>query len=600
MGNKCFKDSKSKRYNKNKSRYNDNKYPEDNYNQYKNNNISDLIDENILKESNLNPYNNNSYYLDNNDISININQENGLVEINNSIAHNNLYNNNTIKLRQLSENMSVNINDISNPNNLANIYKINNISFFNYNSEKIIDVFNIIKKLGNGTFGKCYLSRLRKGNKDAMFAIKSISLKDVDKNQLFIFKTEITCLKKLIHPNIVHFHQLYYDHCEVHMVMEPCMNGSLFDKIVEKGSFSERSAIKIMITLLSSLNYCHKNNVIHRDIKPENILLVKNNNLNNNKDSAFPVENIDYEYDLRLIDFGLSHMYIKKDNSAYNSLLSSSVGSPYFMAPEVLNQCYNSKCDIWSMGILFYFLIAGIPPFYSENIPDLFKKIISDKPSFESSKWKNISNNTKDCIKSMLCKEFKERPSCEQVLKHMCFESELSKQHNIQKLYAFEQVVNALIDYYKFKNRFIKEVCSYMISQLSSNDLRWCSAMFKTIDVNNNGFAPIETLITHLKEKKLDYYVFEKYNNISHLCYSDILEACAYKKLHSKEFLKCAFKCLDIDEDESINFKDFSSSIFKNASKISPIEICEIISDIGLSKNFKISFKEFEQIVLRN
>ena len=116
-----------------------------------------------------------------------------------------------------------------------------------------MQAYTIIKKLGNGAFGKCYLAHLKKGNKNSNFAIKSIPLDEIDKTKLLLLKTEINCLKTLVHPNIVHFYQLYYDNEDIHMVMESCMNGCLFDKIVEHGNFSEKETLKIPKEYLESL-----------------------------------------------------------------------------------------------------------------------------------------------------------------------------------------------------------------------------------------------------------------------------------------------------------------------------------------------------------
>ena len=469
---------------------------------------------------------------------------------------------------------------INNTNNLANMYLQNNISFFNVNYERILQAYTIIKKLGNGAFGKCYLAHLKKGSKNSNFAIKSIPLEEIDKTKLLLLKTEINCLKTLVHPNIVHFYQLYYDNEDIHMVMESCLNGCLFDKIVEHGNFSEKETLKIMVALLSAINYCHKNKVIHRDIKPENILLVKSN-----------TDGIEYDYDLRIIDFGLSHMYSKKDVS---SILNSSVGSPYFMAPEVLNQHYNSKCDVWSLGVLFYFLIAGIPPFYSDSIPELFKKIISARPSFEGSKWRNISTDTKLIISKMLKKEFKERPSCEDVLKSKCFIEELDRIHNVKKLYSYDSIVKAIILYFNNKTSFIKQITSVMSSQLSPNELRDATSVYKILDTYNNGFVPSENLIGHLRERKLDDSSFHK---VSHLCYCDFVEAITFVKLKDEEFCRLAFAIFDHANDGKLTMNDFTCTVFKNVSKISQTDIEEILNSANLKTDFELNYDQFRSLL---
>lgn len=549
--------------------------------------INDIDSENELNEIKTNneiPYENNS----NNNLHSNVISSN-LLNQNNNINNNININANVNGIEKMYEN---NYNN----NLLTKLYTQNNISFFNHNSENIEDCYIFMRKLGNGAFGKCNLAQLKKGNKDIRYAIKTIEMDSIDKDQLILLKTEISCLKRLIHPNIVHFFQLFYDEKSIHMVMEPCMNGSLFDKILEKGSFSERETKRIMISLLSAINYCHKNKIIHRDIKPENILLVNpvktksSTNLPNPNNNNH--EHTEWEYDLRLIDFGLSHIYSKKD---LNSLLSSSVGSPYFMAPEVLNECYNSKCDVWSLGILFYFLIAGVPPFYSDSIPELFKLILHSNPNFKSDCWKNVSRETKDAISYMLIKDFRKRPTCDELLNMPWCKKEFEIQHSDDKLGNYDTIISCLYEYFKHKNKFKKEISNAMSNQLTVSEFKMASCLFKIIDKENNGKASILPLNKYFKEKQYDLKPFEK---ITEIYYSDIIDAISYRKMHNEEFFNHTFETFDIDCDGLINFKDFSTSIYKNASKITQLEIDFLLREVGLSKNFKINAAEFRKKLL--
>lgn len=507
------------------------------------------------------------------------------IDIKNGIDEENLTPNLENRIKQIEE--KAERLPIESNRNLASLYLKNNISFFNINNETILSSYKIIKKLGNGAFGRCFLSEMKKGNNQ--FAIKSIPLNEIDKAKLLLLKTEINCLKNLLHPNIVHFYQLFYDNEDIHMVMEPCMNGSLFDKLVKNGSFSEGDTIKIMISLLSSINYCHKNKIIHRDIKPENILLVKQKDNLNDNDCL-----IDYQRDLRVIDFGLSHIYSNKDS---NSILNSSVGSPYFMAPEVLNQHYNSKCDVWSLGVLFYFLIAGIPPFYSDSIPELFKKIIGSRPSFEGQTWRKVSTDTKIAISKMLKKEYKERPSCEEILKAKCFNDELNRIHNPIKLGEYTDYIHILVKYFTIKNEFIKQCMSCMSSQISLESYNLVSSVFKVIDIYNNGFAPVDMLLTYLKTKDYPINSISSFNKISHLCFSDLIEAMTYHSFHDSSFFRVMFGLFDNNNNGKICIKDLKETFFKNVSKLQENEISNMLVEAGLKVGFELGVEEFKVVL---
>jgi len=132
--------------------------------------------------------------------------------------------------------------------------------------------------------------------------------------------------------------------------------------------------------VLSCINYCHANNIVHRDLKPENILLEANK-----------------EFDqIKIIDFGTSLVYDP------NKKLDEKLGTPYYIAPEVLNKNYGAKCDIWSLGVISYILLCGAPPFSGATDNDIMKAVRAGKVSFAGDHWKGISDSAKDFISQLL------------------------------------------------------------------------------------------------------------------------------------------------------------------------------------------------------
>ena len=159
--------------------------------------------------------------------------------------------------------------------------------------------------------------------------------------------------------------------------MEKCNGGELFDKIIDKIGkgvmFSEKEAAKIILQIMSAINYCHKNGICHRDLKPENILFLNKDNEENNP--------------IKLIDFGLSQV-IDCDK------LNSKVGTTYYVSPEVLTGEYTEKCDVWGAGIILCILLTGEPPFNGPNDGVIYNKIKNYEYSF-SQRWKYIYNKCK-------------------------------------------------------------------------------------------------------------------------------------------------------------------------------------------------------------
>jgi calcium/calmodulin-dependent protein kinase I len=139
--------------------------------------------------------------------------------------------------------------------------------------------------------------------------------------------------------------------------MELVDGKELFDKIVERGQYSEKDAANIVRQIISAVEYLHERGIAHRDLKPENLLS----------------SGSDEKEVIKIADFGFS-----KDFT--DDKLQTSCGSPGYVAPEVLtSESYDKSVDMWSLGVIIYILLCGYPPFYADNAPALFKKIMDVK-----------------------------------------------------------------------------------------------------------------------------------------------------------------------------------------------------------------------------
>lgn len=178
-----------------------------------------------------------------------------------------------------------------------------------------------------------------------------------EKNMLY---NEINNLKDIDHPNIVKMFEFFEDSKKFYIITDLSKGGELFDEIVRRGKFSEKDAAMLVKQILSCINYCHGINIVHRDLKPENILLEENKELDQ----------------IKIIDFGTSKIFTKKQ------ILNEKIGTAYYVAPEVISRHYNEKCDVWSIGVITYVLIAGVPPFNGANDQEIIKKVKSGKFRF--------------------------------------------------------------------------------------------------------------------------------------------------------------------------------------------------------------------------
>ncbi|XP_078161008.1 phosphoenolpyruvate carboxylase-related kinase 1 isoform X2 [Carex rostrata] len=229
-------------------------------------------------------------------------------------------------------------------------------------------------------------------------ACKSIS-KDrlISSDDLNSVKLEIEVMARLSgHPNVVDLKAVYEEEEYVHLVMELCAGGELFHRLEKHGRFSEHEAAVLFRNLIEVVMYCHEKGIIHRDLKPENILLASK--------SAYS--------QIKLADFGLA-TYITPGKS-----LHGMVGSPFYIAPEVLSGGYNEAADVWSAGVILYILLSGMPPFWGKTKSKIFESIKSNELQFPSDPWDQVSVPAKELISGMLKRNPRQRLHPKEVLDH--------------------------------------------------------------------------------------------------------------------------------------------------------------------------------------
>lgn len=277
----------------------------------------------------------------------------------------------------------------------------------------IEDKYNLHGLLGTGAFSEVRLAE-SKDNPGQHFAVKIIDKKAL-KGKEESLENEIRVLRRfsanhhnndtaaesrtgdrLTHPNIVQLYETYEDKSKIYLVMELVTGGELFDRIVEKGSYTEKDASDLIRQILEAVDYMHEQGVVHRDLKPENLLFYSP----------------DDDSKIMISDFGLSKM---EDSG----IMATACGTPGYVAPEVLAQRpYGKAVDIWSIGVISYILLCGYPPFYDENDANLFAQILKGEFEFDSPYWDDISDSAKDFIRHLMCVSVEKRFTCKQALAH--------------------------------------------------------------------------------------------------------------------------------------------------------------------------------------
>ncbi|WWD16858.1 hypothetical protein CI109_101290 [Kwoniella shandongensis] len=252
--------------------------------------------------------------------------------------------------------------------------------------------------LGRGGFGKVVKATWAPshGTKKEV-ALKIISKKLVKDNEGIVMD-ELNVLKGLDHPNIVHVWDNFESRDKFYLTFELAVGGELFDRISERGKFTEKDAVDCIRQVISATAYLHAHHIVHRDLKPENILYK----------TRAP------DSQLVIADFGIAKHLENPDEE-----LLEAAGSFGYAAPEVLaNKPHGTKVDCWSIGVIAYTLLCGYSPFRSDDKMGLLKEMTRGRIMFHERYWSKVSKTAKDFIKEMLVADPKKRLTAAEALQH--------------------------------------------------------------------------------------------------------------------------------------------------------------------------------------
>ena len=456
--------------------------------------------------------------------------------------------------------------------------KIDKASFISYKTNNISKDYTLGKTLGSGAFGtvRAAIHKETKQNR----AVKILKKSEQDEEKLFL---EVNILSKLSHPNIMQIYEFYDDNTNFYIVSELCKGGELFDMISEKGCFSEQEAGPIMKQLLSAITYCHQNHIVHRDLKPENILL------EDKKDS---------EINIKLIDWGGARYFSK------NKKMTKINGTPYYIAPEVLNEVYDEKCDIWSAGVIFYILLCGYPPFNGETDKEIMKAVKKGEFDFPPEEWDVVSKDAKNLIKKMLTYDPKKRPSALEVLQDNWFNINKSKTKSNVQL-----AKSSLENMKKFKRnkQFEQATISFIVNQCITKEERAeLRKQFEEWDKNGDGVLSKEEILEGYRNTYGTVDPDEVDNMIKSvdldgngvIDYNEFLNCTLNRdKIISKKNLEFAFKAFDKDGSGAISIDEIMLIFKKTSNDVDKTVFEKMIKDADENGDGEIEFDEFRTIM---
>ncbi|CAL1406357.1 unnamed protein product [Linum trigynum] len=440
---------------------------------------------------------------------------------------------------------------------------------------RIGDNYILGRELGRGEFGITYLST-DKETKEAL-ACKSISKRKlrtaVDIEDV---RREVAIMASLPdHPNIVKLRATYEDYENVHLVMELCEGGELFDRIVARGHYSERAAASVTRTVAEVVRMCHVNGVMHRDLKPENFLFA-------NKKENSP---------LKAIDFGLSVFF--KPGEIFTEI----VGSPYYMAPEVLKRNYGPEVDVWSAGVILYILLCGVPPFWAESEQGVALAILRGNLDFKREPWPQISESARSLVRQMLDPDPSNRLTAQQVLDHPWIQN-AKKAPNV----PLGDIVRTRLKQFSMMNRFKKKALRVIAEHLSLEEVEVIRDMFTLMDTDGDGKVSYEELRAGLwnvgsqlaePEIKMLMEVADVDGNGT-LDYGEFVAVTIHlQKMENNEHVRRAFVYFDKDGSGYIDLDELREALVDGNGETDEAALNDIMREVDTDKDGCISYDEF-------
>ncbi|XP_057515881.1 calcium-dependent protein kinase 1-like [Amaranthus tricolor] len=437
----------------------------------------------------------------------------------------------------------------------------------------IKEFYTLGRKLGQGQFGTTFMCIEKSSGKE--YACKSIAkrklltIEDVED-----VRREIQIMYHLAgHPNVIAIKGAYEDAVAVHLVMELCKGGELFDRIIQRGHYTERQAADLTRIIADVVETCHSLGVMHRDLKPENFLF----------------ESHHENSPLKTIDFGLSIFF--KPGEKFTDV----VGSPYYVAPEVLRKHYGQEADVWSVGVIVYILLSGVPPFWGETEQGIFEQVLHGDLDFSSDPWPSISEEAKNLVSGMLVRDPKKRLTAHEVLCHPWVQVD-----GVAPDKPLDSAVLSRLKQFRAMNKLKKMALRVIADCLSEEEIAGLKEMFKMIDTDNSGQITYEELKVGfekagaiLKESEIyDLMQAADVDNSGTIDYGEFIAATLHlNKIEKADNLFAAFNYFDKDGSGYITADELQQACEEFGIHDARLE--EMIKEADQDNDGRIDYNEF-------
>lgn len=423
-----------------------------------------------------------------------------------------------------------------------------------------------------------------------------------------LLTNELLVMRKIVedvspHPNVIHLYDVCEDNGGIHLILELCSGGELFDRIVAQARYNEAEAAAVVRQIAAGLTALHRASIVHRDLKPENCLF-----LSKEEDSP-----------LKIMDFGLSSV------EDFTDPVVGLFGSIDYVSPEALSgDKITPKSDIWSLGVILYILLSGYPPFIAQTNRQKQQMILSGQFSFYEKTWKNISSSVKQLITSLLKVDPNLRPSAEEILQHPWVTGDLAKQDqmdaeivsrlqsfNARRKFRAAAMASILSSSFSLRTKKLKNlVGSY---DLKPEELENLSVNFKKVCKGDNAtlleFEEVLKAMEMLSLVPLAPRIFDLFDN-NRDGTVDMREIIAgfstLKYSQGDDALRLCFQMYDTDRSGCISKEELASLLRALPDDYLPIDIAEpgkldeVFDLMDANNDGKVTFEEFKAAMQRD
>lgn len=405
---------------------------------------------------------------------------------------------------------------------------------------KILDFYTLDSRvLGKGAYG-CVRTGTSKTT-SAIRAVKVVPNTRAKGKYAQRLRREVCVMKHLDHPNIVKLHETFHDSKNTYLVMEVCKGGDLMANIFECGKYTEVEAAHCMKQLLQAVSYLHEHRFCHRDLKPENCLFT----------SRAPIK----KNHLKIIDFGLSRSFEPGE------MFKTKLGTPYYVAPQVLFGSYDYRCDLWSCGAILYLMLSNVQAFSGETDDVILSKVRRAEYSLTGPAWNNVSENAKMLIRNLLKMSDSERYTAKKALDVEWLKEKAPKALQVELGPSFVDRLRT----FQSENLLKRTALNIIAGELTEDLIKPLRDTFIFLDKDGDGALTADEMQEALMKDRLSQVPTDLHQIVADvdwdrsgaIDYTEFLAAILDRSMYLKEpVCLSAFQTFDRDGDGKISVEE--------------------------------------------